>query len=583
MDRSICATVFSSTSKSSCVLFSIKDGSDQAEEFSKGEAMEEGGVEGGLSELDARVLQSLLEEQPDLAMEVNIKRLLNNKSDSYMNKDANQKKKKKKKYASQLLSKQEENEGWWNEWKVKASTIIESVGIMVRNKIERDIQISLAIPSLFWERVSRNALRTLPTSSSFAAQQQQQREWISKLLLLPPSANSTNDDDNSLYEYLSNPQDKIQSLVSTIQDIMSSTTTTSSKLKLFSRRNDQRRRSLALLLDSDATSSERTQRAYQIRKRFVLDKQKQQQQNPSTIIFQLKDALVDGSNQLQQQTLAPSPGTKTRSFLLSSSSFIVPRLPKLSSSSLSSITSNATPKLTQYISTSSTQNITATTSKGIANTNASSFSPLSSSSSTTTTQQLYSMENTYFATWVDDSSTTGNLEAMYTSDSQLSSSSTSIDNPEYSDATWTFVDVPFEEQPRTLTFTSDPNADASSSSAFRTITDVEVVLVDDQDTSTPSNSKTTTSSSSTNNIPFAEVPSQGETDETDKEMLLTSITLRTFDIIIFLTEQIILVSYLLEAETIIVRSFFYCSSCELGLFTHLIFIFFPLFCRLQYL
>ncbi len=124
-----------------------------------------------------------MEEQPDLAMEVNIKRLLNNKNDSNLKKETNQKK--TKKYASQLLSKQEE--GWWNEWKVKASTLMESVGIMVRNKIERDIQISLAIPSLFWERVSRNALRTLPTSSSFAQQQQQ---WIAKLLLLP-STNST--------------------------------------------------------------------------------------------------------------------------------------------------------------------------------------------------------------------------------------------------------------------------------------------------------------------------------------------------------------------------------------------------------
>jgi hypothetical protein len=537
----------------------MKDGSVQ-DEMPKGEPMEEGGMEGGLSELDARVLQSLLEEQPDLAMEVNIKRLLNNKNDSYMKKDANLKKKKKK-YASQLLSKQEDNEGWWNEWRVKASTLIESVGIMVRNKIERDIQISLTIPSLFWERVSRNALRTLPTSSSFA-QQQQQREWISKLLLLPPPANSTNDDDNSLYEYLSNPQDKLQSLVSTMQDIMSSTTTTSSKLKLFSRRNDQRRRSLALLLDSDASSSERTQRAYQIRKRFVLDKQKQQQQNPSTIIFQLKDALVDGSNQLQQQTLVPSPGTKTRSFLLSSSFFIVPRLPKLSSSPLSSITSNATPKLPQYISTSTTENVT-TTSKDIAYTNASSFYPLSSSSSTTTTttsQQLHSMENTYFATWVDDSSTTENIEVMYTSDPQLSSSSTSLDNPEYSDATWTFVDIPYEEQPRTITFTSDPNADTSPAT-FRTITDVEVVLVDDQDTSTRSNRKTTTSSSSTN-IPFAEIPSQGETDETDNEMLLTAITLRTFDIVIFLMEQVVLVSLTFWKQNSLSFVVFYFSSCE---------------------
>jgi hypothetical protein len=170
------------------------------------------------------------------------------------------------------------------------------------------------------------------------------------------------------------------------------------------------------------------------------------------------------------------------------------------------------------------------------------------------------MENTYFATWVDDSSTTENIEVMYTSDPQLSSSSTSLDNPEYSDATWTFVDIPYEEQPRTITFTSDPNADTSPAT-FRTITDVEVVLVDDQDTSTRSNRKTTTSSSSTN-IPFAEIPSQGETDETDNEMLLTAITLRTFDIVIFLMEQVVLVSLTFWKQNSLSFVVFYFSSCE---------------------
>lgn len=538
----------SSSSASYLIVLSVDKKGEQGNGEEEIEKWGSSKSENELSDLDARVLQSLLEEQPDLAMETNLKRLLllkNNNTTTNTNNINPKKKKKTKKYASQILSNQEENTSWWNSWRVKASSVLESVGIMVRNKIERDIQVTLAIPTVFWDRISRETVRILPSSSSSSSPQQ----MIQKLFLLPPTSSSQNlTDESSLYEYLSNPQDKLQAIVSNLQEIINSPTSPSSSTstsKFLWMRGDQQRRkprqqrTLSLLLDSDTTSSDRAQRAYQVRKRLVLDKERRQQQQPSTIIFQLKDALVDGSNQLQQQALRPSAGTKTRSFLLSSSSFIVPRLP-------TSQSSKALSKVQQLLAPQTTISTTNTL------TNTTPSSTISTTPMTTATAQMfYPMENTYFASWVEGEKqllAKDNQQVMFNTNTTrnidpIVSSASPLDKLGSYEDSWTFVDVPFEEKSSTYTTPNSATVEVlSTTSSFPgSIADVEVVVVDEQDIFT-----TTTSSStkSTTNIPFAEVPSQEEEEKSETEALLTTITLRTFDIIFFLVEQVVLVRFI---------------------------------------
>lgn len=158
-----------------------------------------------VSDIDARVLQSMLREQKlDLTTEDDVRKLLDratilktptttSTSTTSDNTNAsNEKGSQELVYMSQMLQTLAETK-LWQKLSMQTQGFAESVGIWVSNKIENDVQVLAALGMVVWDKAVRDVARALPAatnrptntnspffllnnSSSYTTMQQQQRQ-----------------------------------------------------------------------------------------------------------------------------------------------------------------------------------------------------------------------------------------------------------------------------------------------------------------------------------------------------------------------------------------------------------------------
>jgi hypothetical protein len=165
--------------------------------------------------------------------------------------------------------------------KRKGSDLIESAGIYIMNRIERDTKLALSVGLFAWERAVRDAGRALPasgqsgaavgramrkavrqlgSSSSFDEMQALEREQQQKRRL---------EDVENLYEEFNTPMDEIRSVTQSIRDILSGDSTSSSAS------SGVRRLRTVSAAGLGTKNAERQRRAFNRRKKTKLRQEKE--------------------------------------------------------------------------------------------------------------------------------------------------------------------------------------------------------------------------------------------------------------------------------------------------------------------
>lgn len=231
-----------------------------------------------LSDLDARVLQSLLQDDSlDLKSEENLKKMLENgvkKKEPVKNKVIDTKN--ESEFSSTFFKTMNDNE-LWNSFAVKAETFVESAKIFVQNRIERDAQLLASIGVFTWERALKDIGRALPSAGkSGAGMAKKMRDSLFLLtnnssfieyipednFILPPSKYSEGV-ETSVFEELNTPLDEIKSVTKAIRDILSGKSAS----------QDRGLRSVAPA--GRSKSAERQKNAFERKKETVLKREKE--------------------------------------------------------------------------------------------------------------------------------------------------------------------------------------------------------------------------------------------------------------------------------------------------------------------
>jgi len=161
-----------------------------------------------LNDIDAKVLQSLIEENSDACFREKVERLLKRKADVEV-------KNIKSSYWSDVLKKLDSSnsssEGIWNSLIVKTQSMLETASIFIQNQLERDVKLVGALGLYTLERIARDTSRVLPSSSSFI------NEKDGSITLLK----SNSDGEMSVKDKLKIPEDEIRQIWSSVKEIMS--------------------------------------------------------------------------------------------------------------------------------------------------------------------------------------------------------------------------------------------------------------------------------------------------------------------------------------------------------------------------
>jgi len=230
-----------------------------------------------LSDLDARVLQSILDEgNADLKTEDNLKRLL--QRGVYIPKESITSTEESE-YSSTVLQTVERfDDKFWNAVGAKLGDVLESATIYIINGIERNTKVLAALGIYAWERAKRDAGRALPAAGSSGTKM---TEMMKNVLYTLPSNSSYIDDkpkdkfilspskysigtEKTVFEKLNTPLDEIQSVAETIGYILSGKKPSST---------DRGLKSVSQGLSS--YSSVRQKRAYERRKETRLKQEKE--------------------------------------------------------------------------------------------------------------------------------------------------------------------------------------------------------------------------------------------------------------------------------------------------------------------
>ena len=233
-----------------------------------------------LSDLDARVLQSLLQDDSlDLKSEENLKKMLENglkKKEPAMKRETE--KTNGSEFSSTFFKTLNDNE-LWNSFTAKAETFVESAKIFVQNRIERDAQLLASIGVFAWERALKDVGRALPSAGkSGAGMAKQMRDSLFLLtnnssfieytpkdnFILPPSKYSQGV-ETSAFEELNTPLDEIKSVTEAIRDILAGKTVS----------QDRGLRSVAPAGRSKSTEKQKMAMAFERKKETVLKREKE--------------------------------------------------------------------------------------------------------------------------------------------------------------------------------------------------------------------------------------------------------------------------------------------------------------------
>lgn len=166
---------------------------------------------------------------------------------------------------------------FWNSLRAKADEVLESVQIYIENRIERDTQTLAAIGLFTLERVRRDISRALPAAgrqvkklllTSNSTYAEKLLDATNKTGFALPSERSMTDREMDSYEELTTPADEIKQVTEAIRDILSG------KEVLGSSSAAGRRGVRSLAPAGTSRMAERQQRAYQARKRTVLQRER---------------------------------------------------------------------------------------------------------------------------------------------------------------------------------------------------------------------------------------------------------------------------------------------------------------------
>jgi len=238
-----------------------------------------------ISDLDARVLQSLLDDTDlGLKSEDNLKKMLERKYSPKNEASANRgKEENNSSNFSSSFFKAVTDSSIWNGFKLKADDVLESTKIFIQNRIERDAQLLASVSLFAWERAVRDVGRALPAAGTSGEKVVQNvKVKVKSVFNLPsnssfpqifsseenfilPSSSSYSNTDlrNSIYEQLNTPSDEFKSVSESLKNILSGKTLTTDRgLTSFAPAGTSR-------------STERQLQAYQRRKETVLKREKE--------------------------------------------------------------------------------------------------------------------------------------------------------------------------------------------------------------------------------------------------------------------------------------------------------------------
>jgi len=258
------------------------------------------GDDGLLDELDARVLQSMLQDEKlNLQQEQNMKRLLergirSNEPVAQEAKRAKEEAMEEKQYASQVLQTLG-NTKLWKGLQRNAADFFESARIWVENKVERDTKLVAGLGFFAFERALQDVKRALPATTTFVNK-------VAPKRFLLDSTSSAKDQQQDIRSQMLTPQDEIKSVTQEIKSIIQSG-------------GGQRScGSSQRGLQSTASSrqgKDRFLKAYQRRKQTTL---KREQENIAQSSMRMAGSVLDSAYQVQRELeIEPNqPGYKTK-------------------------------------------------------------------------------------------------------------------------------------------------------------------------------------------------------------------------------------------------------------------------------
>lgn len=267
--------------------------SEDTTDTSTGASAAASGEEESLSDVDARVLRAILEEEKlDLRTEDAVKDLLERgtkpveRPPPSSTTEAEKKKGRigEYKYASKVLN-DITNSEWWGSIRAKTEEVLDSAKILIENRIERDSKLFASLGLFAWERAKRDVARALPeTGRTGAAVGRAMRNAARQLaanssyaeyipeenFILPPSKYGEGVETN-VRDELNTVGDEIKSVTESIRDILSGKGVDGDGVDTSPRRG---LRSVAPA-GTGSKAAERQRRAYQRRKETVLAREKE--------------------------------------------------------------------------------------------------------------------------------------------------------------------------------------------------------------------------------------------------------------------------------------------------------------------
>ena len=251
---------------------------------------------GGISDTDARVLESILREGKMDSNDVGeARRLLEgprrmeekiidsddngNVSSSSSVRDRAQKRideRDQKKYNSQFVGAVSDN-AFWNSLKAKAVEIMDSVSIYIENRIERDAGIFAAVGIFAVDRIRRDVGRALPAAGRAArtlllsSNSTYAERLVDRPMFALPSERSEAENRESPYNNDgSTPADEIREVIAAIRDILRDAPPSSSSS------STSRRRTVRSFAPAGTSQmAERQRLAYDSRKKTVLRRERE--------------------------------------------------------------------------------------------------------------------------------------------------------------------------------------------------------------------------------------------------------------------------------------------------------------------
>ena len=254
-----------------------------------------------ISDLDARVLESLLEDKSlDLKSEESLKKMLKTGvKKKEVSDEGVGKKEILSEFSSSFFRTLDDNE-LWNSLRAKTDSLIESAKIFVQNRVERDAQLLASIGVFAWQRAVKDASRALPSKGkSGAGMAKKMRDSLFLLknnssfvqyipednFILPPSKYSEGV-ETSVFEELNTPMDEIKSVSQAIRDILSGKSVS----------QDRGLRSVAPA--GLSRNEERQRMAYERKKETVLKREKE---GIDTKVLRATGSLTDGIAELKRE------------------------------------------------------------------------------------------------------------------------------------------------------------------------------------------------------------------------------------------------------------------------------------------